>query len=67
MANMGELIEQYKSQIELLEKRVNELTQELAYTRGGHQNELHNRIKFLNQEIENMWYAINMMKEYVKE
>lgn len=64
---MTELIEQYKVQVKLLEKRVNELKQKLCHLSGGHQDELYVRIKILNQEIDDMWDSINMMKDYQKE
>lgn len=61
---MTALIEQYKDQIKRLEKRVDELKQELAHSSGGRQDELYIRIKTLNQEIDDMWDSINMMRDY---
>jgi len=61
---MTELIEQYKLQIRLLEKRVEELTQELYCLDGGHRDELYIRIALLNGEIDDMWDSIHMMKKY---
>lgn len=61
---MTELIEQYKAQIKLLEERVNELKQKLCHLSGGHQDELYVRIAILNQNIDDMWDTINMMKGY---
>lgn len=64
MKSMQELIEQYKLQIRILEKRVEELTRELYCLDGGHRDELHIRIALLNQEIDDMWDSVNMMKKY---
>ena len=64
MSDMNELIEQYKTQIRLLEKRVKELTQELYCLDGGHRDELYIRIALLNQEIDDMWDSVHMMKGY---
>ena len=64
MSSMQELIEQYKVQIRLLEKRVKELTSELYCLDGGHKDELYIRIALLNGEIDDMWDSINMMKKY---
>ena len=61
---MTALIEQYKEQIKRLEKRVDELQQELGRSSGGRQDELYARIRLLNQEIDDMWDSINMMRQY---
>lgn len=62
--NYDELIEQYKAQIRLCEKRVSELKQELYKSTGGYRDELYVRIAILNQEIDDIWDSINMMKGY---
>lgn len=64
MSDMNELIEQYKAQIRRLEKRVEQLMQELYCLDGGHKDELYIRIALLNQEIDDMWDSVNMMKGY---
>lgn len=64
MSDMNALIEQYKTQIRVLEKRVDELTRELYCLDGGHRDELYIRIALLNQEIDDMWDSIHMMKGY---
>lgn len=64
MKNYEELIEQYKVQIRRLEKRVEELTSELYCLDGGHKDELYIRIALLNNEIDDMWDSVNMMKKY---
>jgi len=64
LSSMTELIEQYKVQIRRLEKRVQELTSELYCLDGGHRDELYIRIALLNQEIDDMWDSVNMMKKY---
>ncbi|MEE1280591.1 MAG: hypothetical protein UHH95_07210 [Oscillospiraceae bacterium] len=64
MSDMSALIEQYKTQIRVLEKRVEELTRELYCLDGGHRDELYIRIALLNQEIDGMWDSVNMMKGY---
>lgn len=64
MSDMSTLIEQYKTQIRVLEKRVEELTRELYCLDGGHRDELYIRIALLNQEIDGMWDSVNMMKGY---
>ncbi len=64
MSDMNALIEQYKTQIRVLEKRVDELTRELYCLDGGHRDELYIRIALLNQEIDDMWDSVNMMKGY---
>jgi archaellum component FlaC len=64
MSDMNELIEQYKTQIRRLEKRVEQLMQELYCLDGGHKDELYIRIALLNQEIDDMWDSVNMMKGY---
>lgn len=64
MSSYKELIEQYKTQIRLLEKRVDELTRELYCLDGGHRDELYIRIALLNGEIDDMWDSVNMMKKY---
>ena len=61
---MTALIEQYKEQIKRHEKRVAELKQELSHSIGGRRDELYIRIKTLNQEIDDMWDSINMMRDY---
>ena len=61
---MTELIKQYEESIKRLEKRVEELGRELCHSVGGRHDELHVRIKFLNQEIDDMRDSINIMKEY---
>ena len=64
MSDMNKLIEQYKIQIRILEKRVDELTRELYCLDGGHKDELYIRIALLNGEIDDMWDSIHMMKGY---
>ncbi len=64
MSDMSALIEQYKTQIRVLEKRVEELTSELYCLDGGHRDEMYIRIALLNQEIDDMWDSVNMMKGY---
>lgn len=64
MADYKKMIEQYKVQIRRLEKRVEELTRELYCLEGGHRDELYIRIALLNQEIDDMWDSVNMMKGY---
>ena len=61
---MTELIKQYEESIKQLEKRVEELGRELHHSVGGRHDELHVRIKFLNQEIDDMRDSINMMRQY---
>ena len=61
---MTALIEQYKEQIKRLEKRVDELKRELSHSSGGRQDELYVRIRLLNQDIDDMWDSINMMRQY---
>lgn len=67
---MTKLIEQYETQIKLLEERVSKLMQELNSSsggfaiKGGYRDEMYVRIKILNQEIDDMWDSINMMKGY---
>ena len=61
---MTALIEQYKEHIKQLEQRVDELKRELRRSVGGHRDELYVRIKLLNQEIDDMWDSINMMRDY---
>ncbi len=64
MSDMKELIQQYKAHIRVLEKRVEELTRELYALDGGHRDELYIRIALLNQEIDDMWDSVHMMKGY---
>ena len=64
MTDYSKMIEQYKAQIRRLEKRVEALTQELYCLEGGHRDELYIRIALLNQEIDDMWDSVNMMKGY---
>ena len=61
---MTALIAQYEEQIKRHEQRVSELKKELRRASGGRRDELHVRIKLLNQEIDDMCYSINMMREY---
>ena len=58
-----ELISEYKIQIRRLEERRKQLTEELYCLDGGERNELFIRIHLLNEEIENMWDSVNMMKK----
>ena len=64
MADYAKMIEQYKAQIRRLEKRVDTLTSELYCLGDGHRDELYIRIALLNQEIDDMWDSVNMMKGY---
>lgn len=64
VADYSKMIEQYKAQIRRLEKRVEALTSELYCLEGGHRDELYIRIALLNQEIDDMWDSVNMMKGY---
>ena len=58
-----ELISEYKIQIRRLEERIKQLTEELYCLDGGERNELFIRIHLLNEERENMWDSVNMMKK----
>ena len=64
MTDYSKIIRQYKAQIRRLENRVKQLTQELYCLEGGHRDELYIRIALLNQEIDDMWDSVNMMKGY---
>lgn len=64
MNEMKELVAQYKMQIRRLEERVALLTRELYGLEGGFRDEVYLRIALLNQEIDDMWDSIHMMKDY---
>ncbi len=64
MSSFKELIEQYKAQIGLLEERAEELKRQIPFESGGQRDELFLRIALLNQEIDDMYDSINMMKKY---
>lgn len=66
MSSYKELIEQYRTQIRLLKKRAEELKKELSFKSGGQRDELFLRIALLNQEIDDMYDSINMMKKYIE-
>ncbi len=61
---MQELVAQYKMQIRRLEERVKTLTAELYGIEGGFRDEIYVRIALLNQEIDDMWDSVHMMKDY---